>query len=451
MQFVRTCLIIVFSISTIFAESYPDQHHIVNAQDEFIDAVEISGIRFDENQSSFCLEEGVSYGYIILSPDSSMHPFNRGLPSWNGSAPDHDSGFMIQIRFNDGNAWSPWLTAGFWKDYIWNSYGKTSYAGGYIDYDYVKLNSYYQKWQFKILMGRKAVTDESPTIKSLSFFISDTRTTDNTDFTMLYNDKPDEIFIPTRFIYQYAVDDEIGPSICSPTSVSMVLRSYDISVDPLEFARGTRDPYFGIFGVWPRAVQHAHEYGLTGSVTRYRTWSQTREVLAAGGRIVMSVGPPLYTGHLIMLAGFTATGNPIVHDPARSNGYGYVYNKNDLAHSWFEKGGIAYTFFPADSQMSALSTQQLASNLPDQFILEQNYPNPFNNATNISYAVAQSGDIEILLFDVNGRLLKTLFKGNPAPGSYIFRWDAHDLPSGTYYIRLTSGLQQKTIKTVLLK
>ena len=48
--------------------------------------------------------------------------------------------------------------------------------------------------------------------------------------------------------------------------------------------------------VWPKAVQNAAEYNLNGEVSRYRTWSEAYEVLAAGGRIVMSVGFPLYQG-----------------------------------------------------------------------------------------------------------------------------------------------------------
>jgi hypothetical protein len=88
-------------------------------------------------------------------------------------------------------------------------------------------------------------------------------------------------------------------------------------------------------------VQNAAEYGLDGAVTRYRTWSQARGVLANGGRIAMSVGLPLYSGHLMMLAGFNTNGDPIVHDPAKSNGYSYVFNKNDLSHSWFDKE-VAY-------------------------------------------------------------------------------------------------------------
>ena len=445
------CLFLTILFSVVLAENYPDQHYLIEGDSLFLKAETVVGIRLSDNGRSISLDDGINQGYIILSPDTADFPFNRGLPSWNGSAPDEGSGFMVHMRFPSGSGWSPWLTVGFWKAYIWNNYGTTSYTGGFIDYDYVKLYSYQNRWQFKITMGRISDTLESPTITKLSFFVSDTRTTDATDYGMLLNDKPAEILIPTDFLYQYAIDDEIGPSICSPTSVSMVLKSYDIAVDPLQFARDTRDPYFGIFGVWPRVVQHASEYGLDGAVTRYRSWSEARDILAAGGRVVMSVGLPLYAGHLMMLAGFTATGNPIVHDPARSNGYAYVYNKDDLAHSWFEKGGIGYTFFPADSLASAIQPADLFAEVPNDFHLYQNYPNPFNTATRIPYTLRSPADVEIKIFDVRGRFLQTLFRDHSGAGTHTFRWDAGSFSSGTYYIQLISGKNQKTIKALLIK
>ncbi len=446
-----TALWIVILSALLLAESYPDQHYVRNYENLIINAETISGIRLSDDGRSVCLEDDQTIGYIIFDPDSADYPFNRGLPSWNGTAPDENSGFMVQMRFPSGNGWSPWLTVGFWKAYIWTSYGTTSYSGGFIHYDYVKLYSYQQKWQFKIIMARTSSVLESPTLTKLSFFVSDTRTTETTDYNMLLNDNPEAIMIPTDFLYQYAIDDEIGPSICSPTSVSMVLKSYDITVDPLQFARDTRDPYWGIFGIWPRVVQNASEYGLDGAVTRFRTWSEARQVLAQGGRVVMSVGLPLYTGHLMMLAGFTANGNPIVHDPARSNGYAYVYNKDDLAHSWFEKGGIAYTFFPADSQFSALQPGVLATKIPDNIELNQNYPNPFNSTTNIPYTLREPAEVEIIIYDTQGRFLQTLFRGHSAAGTHIFQWNAGSFSSGTYYIRLSSGSYHRTMKTLLLK
>ena len=436
----------------LFADNYPDQHYVLQGEELFLHAEKVSGIRATDDGRSISLEEGYSMGYIIFESDSADYPFNRGLPSWNGTAPDVNSGFMVQMRFPYGNGWSPWLTVGFWKAYIWNSYGTTSYGGGFIDYDYVKLSEYRDKWQFKILMARISLSEESPTVSKLSFFASDTRTTDATDYTMLLNDKPAEILIPTEFLYQYGIDDEIGPSICSPTSVSMVLKSYHIEVDPLQFARDTRDPYWGIFGIWPRVVQNASEFGLDGAVTRYRTWSETREVLANGGRIVISVGPPLYTGHLMMLAGFTSGGSPIVHDPARSNGYAYVYDKNELAHSWFEKGGIAYTFFQADSQLSAFQAPSLSAVLPENFHLHQNYPNPFNTGTRIPFTLTRPAEIEMIIFDARGRKVRSIYQGTNSAGTHSVYWNASHLPSGSYYIQMLAGsVYRKTIKAVIIK
>ncbi len=99
----------------------------------------------------------------------------------------------------------------------------------------------------------------------------------------------------------------------------MALKSFNIDVDELQFARDNYDNYWNLYGIWPRVVQNASEYGVGGAVTRYRTWSDAYQVLANGGRIVMSVGLPLYSGHLMMLAGFMEDGRVIVHDPAKSS------------------------------------------------------------------------------------------------------------------------------------
>jgi len=378
-------------------------------------------------------------GYVILKSQYSQYPFDLGLPSWNGSAPDTNSSFKIQMRFPDGTGWSPWLTVGYWKANIWSSYGTTSYAGGYIDYDNVKLYSYVSAWQFKIMMTRAGVGQSSPTVHKLSFLVSDSRTTTSLDFIQIVNDKPSAIFIPTDFIYQYGVDPQIGGSICSPTSVSMILRSYNIPVDPLHFAVDTYDPYFHMFGIWPRVVQNASEYGVDGAVTRYRSWSQAREVLANGGRISMSVGPPLYSGHLMMLAGFTANGDPIVHDPARSDGYSHLFNKTDLSHSWFDKGGIGYAFYPAGTGPVSVEQSPKEEIVAEGFQLYQNYPNPFNPATVISYQLTVASDVKLAVFDILGREVAVLVDERKSPGTYEARFNASGLASGVYLYRMEVG------------
>ena len=230
--------------------SYPDKFYTTSEVVKiFNQAEKIDNITYNSDTSALRLENEALSGYIILQSQASEVPFNRGLPSWNGTAPDKSSSFAIQMRFPHSGGWSPWLTVGFWKNLIWPKYDKPEYGGGYIDYDYVKLYSYQEEWQFKVIMKRNKKEYPSPTIHKLSFYVSDSRTTDDVDILSIEADDPEEIFIPTDFLCQYDIDDNIGGSICSPTSVAMILKSYGIEVDPLEFARDTRDPHYGVFGI----------------------------------------------------------------------------------------------------------------------------------------------------------------------------------------------------------
>ncbi len=440
--------IILFS-GIILGQSYPDQFYSYEKENLIAQIESMSGTEISLDGKEIFLSTGSTTGYVIFNADSSSYPYNRGLPSWNGKVPNAQSTFRIKMRFYT-TSWSPWLTAGYWKDNSWSTYGQTSYSGGEIDYDYVVLNSYSTKWQFKVEMKRIENTDRSPSIHKLSFSISDQRTTDNVNISQLVNDKPAEIFITTDHFYQYALDPGIGGDICSPTSVSMVLRSYDIQVDPLQFARDNYDPYWGIFGMWPRAVQNAAEYNLNGAVTRYRTWSEAYDVIAEGGRIVMSVGRPLYAGHLMMLAGFDKNGNPLVHDPARSSGYGYKHDKTELTESWFNKGGISYTFFLEDTESVVSVDNNNFAELHDQFSLSI-YPNPFNPQTNINLQLDESNYTEITVYDITGREVDKIYKDMLTPGNYNFRWDASNFPSAMYLIRAVSGKYMKTMKAFLVK
>jgi hypothetical protein len=197
---------------TLLAQTYPDQHHILYIEDLMNRIEAISDVKISEDGSCLLLADNATSGYVTLKPDTAEFPFNRGLPSWNGTALDENCGFKVQMRFPFSEDWSPWLTVGFWKDYIWSSYGPTSYDGGRIDYDYVKLDQHQNRWQFRVRFARNSVETTSPTLHKLSFFVSDGATAENMDYTALLNDTPEEIFIPTDFLYQYDIDDEIRGS-----------------------------------------------------------------------------------------------------------------------------------------------------------------------------------------------------------------------------------------------
>ena len=444
---ILTFIFVFYTLSS--GQSYPDQFFNYEKEDLISKIESMSGTEISKDGKQIILSDGLTDGSLVFKEDFSFYPFDRGLPSWNGHVPNDKSSFRVLMRFyKDG--WSPWLTVGYWKEYIWSSYGTTSFSNGKIDYDYVVLNSFCDKWQFKVEMKRTNISEQSPSIHKLSFSVSDQRTTDNVNINSLVYDNPGEVFIPTEHFYQYEIDANFGGDICSPTSVSMVLRSYNIPIDPRLFAIDNYDPYWGIYGMWPRVVQNAAEYNLNGAVTRYRNWNKAYDVLKDNGRIVMSVGPPLYAGHLIMLAGFDENGNPLVHDPAKSNGYGYKFNKRALTESWFAKGGISYTFYLEDTT-AIVSVESVEDQLLSNDYNLSVYPNPFNPQTNIVFQTEIKNHTQIIVYDLIGREVEKLHNDILDKGNHTFQWNASQNPSGVYFVRVISGNYSKTVKAYLVK
>ncbi len=98
-----------------------------------------------------------------------------------------------------------------------------------------------------------------------------------------------------------------------------------------------------------------------------------------------------------------------------------------------------------------IGIQQISSNVPENFLLKQNYPNPFNPVTNIEFSLS-AGSIAVLsVFDVAGRLVKTLLNSEINAGVYKADFDASGLSSGIYYYKLTAGSFSETKKMILIK
>jgi len=94
--------------------------------------------------------------------------------------------------------------------------------------------------------------------------------------------------------------------------------------------------------------------------------------------------------------------------------------------------------------------------LPDGFVLHQNYPNPFNPQTTVAFDLARSGDVELAVFNVLGRKVKTVFDGKLLKGHHEFDWDGTNdagtsIASGVYFYRLQTSSGTKARKMLLLK
>ena len=95
------------------------------------------------------------------------------------------------------------------------------------------------------------------------------------------------------------------------------------------------------------------------------------------------------------------------------------------------------------------------SAIPKEFKLSQNYPNPFNPLTKINYAIPKlkSGKTNVTLkvYDILGRLVKTLVNEFKEAGFYTVQFDGTNLSSGVYFYKIEAGSFVQSKKMVLVK
>lgn len=95
--------------------------------------------------------------------------------------------------------------------------------------------------------------------------------------------------------------------------------------------------------------------------------------------------------------------------------------------------------------------EEIGNEVPDKTQLIGSYPNPFNPSTNIEYKLSESSDVEINVYDSNGRKVATLVNQRQAPGSYSVRFNAENLSSGVYLYRLNTESYTESKKMLFIK
>ena len=88
--------------------------------------------------------------------------------------------------------------------------------------------------------------------------------------------------------------------------------------------------------------------------------------------------------------------------------------------------------------------------------MQQNAPNPFNPQTRIAYRLGVAGAAQLRVFDVSGRLVRTLVNEQQAAGEHDVVWDGSDdsggeLASGVYFYELRTDGGRESRKALLLK
>lgn len=93
---------------------------------------------------------------------------------------------------------------------------------------------------------------------------------------------------------------------------------------------------------------------------------------------------------------------------------------------------------------------------PSAFALYENYPNPFNATTTIEYDLPIPEDVRMDLYDIDGRLIRTLKNERQSSGKYRVIWDGRNSkgvlqPSGVYLLSLRAGSFRVTKRLSLIK
>jgi len=103
------------------------------------------------------------------------------------------------------------------------------------------------------------------------------------------------------------------------------------------------------------------------------------------------------------------------------------------------------------SVITTVNENIISTITPLSYELYQNYPNPFNPATNIKFALPNSGNVSLKVYDRLGKEVNTLAEGFRSAGIYEIDFDATALTSGVYFYKLVTNDVSFTRKMMLVK
>jgi len=319
--------------------------------------------------------------------------FTELVSSWIAQTP---SGTFVRVYMSadrgDGTS-TKWYTMGIWASGDGDIYRRS--VGGQGDGDgYIAIDTFFAKdhpmvgYQLKLELYRLTGSAASPSVARIGAVASDPVNTK--PYTPSATTMTGDVVLPVRQFSQeihagqYPQYDGGGEAWCSPTSTSMVvdywgkgpsktdyafvLKDYPKISDPqVDYAaRYVFDYHYNGAGNWPFNVAYAGERGLDGEVTQLHSLAEAEQFIKAGIPLVASIAFTsnkldgfLFkstSGHLLVIVGFMANGDPVVNDPAATSDATVqrVYDRAQFEQNWMTStGGIVYVIHPASLALPA--------------------------------------------------------------------------------------------------
>ncbi len=118
----------------------------------------------------------------------------------------------------------------------------------------------------------------------------------------------------------------------------------------------------------------------------------------------------------------------------------------------FEGSGYLFDLVSAE-KMGGTPVSSDDPPLPEETALRlsQNFPNPFDGTTTIPFTLSRPGYVQMEVYDVLGRRVKTLLAGYLPGGAHRAVWRSAGLPRGTYFGRLQTDQEVRVVKMALLR
>jgi len=295
----------------------------------------------------------------------------RLVPSWNADTP---AGSWIEIRlqgtYRDGRP-TPWYVLGRWArgeaDIMRTSVGGQSDGRSRVDTDtLVADHDPLVAYRVGVVLHRLPGSRVVPAVRRIGVVASALP-----DRYEVPASRPSlggravELALPrySQDVHQgeYPQYDGGGEAWCSPTSTETVVEYWGCRPSPadlawikpsypdhtvIQAARATYDHLYRGCGNWPFNTAYAASYpGLEAAVVRFRGLGEAERLLAKGVPVVASLsftaeeldGAGYSTaGHLVTIAGFTAAGDVVVHDPATRGDAQVrrVYRRRQFENVW---------------------------------------------------------------------------------------------------------------------
>ena len=296
-------------------------------------------------------------------------------PSWNASTPS-GTWMRLQMQVRSGGSWTKWMDMGAWSSRTdtvrrhsvdgqrsgsWRVYTDTLQSVGTVFADAYR-------YRLVLYTKKRGVT---PTVRGVFVTASDSyRNGESLGIPPLKDAWGKSLAVPARSQMIYKNGGEVW---CSPTSTSMVMaywsnktgrKSLNQTVPAV--ARGTYDYTYRGNGNWPFNTGYASAFGLRASVNRFASIEQVERWTDVGIPVIASIAwnnnssgtrltgapIPVSSGHLVVIRGFTRSGDVRVNDPAAGGNSGVprTYNRAEFSRAWLKNpnssGGVVYLLYP---------------------------------------------------------------------------------------------------------